>query len=60
MVPKRKQIREGLTRLELWVDQSSLLLDAMRMTFAERRHEAMAFEDVVPNAPIEPADVSSC
>ena len=25
MVPKRKQIQEGLTELELWVDRSSLL-----------------------------------
>ena len=40
MVPKRKQILEGMTRLELWLDRTSLLLAAMRMTFPERRHQA--------------------
>ena len=34
LVPKRKQIRENLTKLELWVEESSGLLHAMRMTFA--------------------------
>jgi len=54
MVPKRKQIREALTRLDLWVDRSSLLLAAMRMTFASGETKVMTFEDVVPNAPIAP------
>jgi len=54
LVPKRKQIREGLTRLDLWIDQSSLLLAAMRMTFANGDTKLMALEDVVPNAPIAP------
>jgi outer membrane lipoprotein-sorting protein len=40
MVPKRKQILEGMTRLDLWLDRSSLLLAAMRMTFPTRRNEA--------------------
>jgi outer membrane lipoprotein-sorting protein len=55
MVPKRKQIRDALARLDLWVDQSSLLLSAMRMTFANGDTKLMAFEDVVPNAPIDAA-----
>ncbi len=54
MVPKRKQIREALVRLDLWVDRSSLLLAAMRMTFASGDTKTMAFEDVVPNATIDP------
>jgi outer membrane lipoprotein-sorting protein len=54
MVPKRKQIRESLTQLELWVNRSSLLLDAIKMTFANGDTKTMAFEDVVPNATIEP------
>ena len=33
MRPKRKQIKEGLERLELWIDRESLLLVQMRMTF---------------------------
>jgi outer membrane lipoprotein-sorting protein len=54
MVPKRKQIREALSVLDLWVDRSSLLLTAMRMTFANGDTKLMGFEEVVPNAPIEP------
>jgi outer membrane lipoprotein-sorting protein len=55
MVPKRKQIREGLTRLELWLDQSSLLLSAMRMTFPNGDTKLMVLTDVVANAPLDPA-----
>jgi outer membrane lipoprotein-sorting protein len=55
MVPKRKQIREGLSRLELWLDQSSLLLSAMRMTFPNGDTKLMTLTDVAPNIPIDPA-----
>jgi outer membrane lipoprotein-sorting protein len=54
MIPKRKQIRENLVRLDLWIDRTSLLLDAMKMTFANGDTKTMAFEEVMPNAPIEP------
>jgi outer membrane lipoprotein-sorting protein len=54
MLPKRKQIREALARLDLWVNRSSTLLDAMRMTFANGDTKTMAFDEVVPNAAIEP------
>jgi outer membrane lipoprotein-sorting protein len=55
MVPRRKQIRENLARLELWIDRSTLLMSAMRMTFPNGDTKTMAFEDVVPNAPVDPA-----
>ena len=55
MVPRRKQIREGLSRLELWLDQTSLLLAAMRMTFPNGDTKLMVFEDVVLNSPVDPA-----
>jgi len=55
MVPKRKQIQEGLTELELWVDQSSQLLSAMRMRFPNGDTKLMEFEDVVPNATLDPS-----
>jgi outer membrane lipoprotein-sorting protein len=55
MVPKRKQIREGLTRLELWLDRTSLLLAAMRMTFPSGDTKLMTFTDVKPNASIDQA-----
>jgi outer membrane lipoprotein-sorting protein len=54
MVPKRKQIKEALAKLELWVDRDSQLLKSMRMTFATGETKTMAFEDVVPNATLPP------
>jgi outer membrane lipoprotein-sorting protein len=54
MVPKRKQIREGMTRLELWLDRATLLLSAMRMTFPGGDTKLMTFTDVKPNAPVTP------
>src|SRR6185503_11295234 len=53
MIPKRKQMREGLARLELWVGRTSMLLDTMKMTFANGDTKTMAFEDVVQNPPLD-------
>jgi outer membrane lipoprotein-sorting protein len=55
MVPKRKQIQEGLVRLELWIDRTSLLLSAMRMTFPGGESKTMTFENVKTNVPIDPS-----
>jgi outer membrane lipoprotein-sorting protein len=54
MVPTRKQIQQGLTRLELWIDQTSMLLSAMRMTFPNGDTKLMVFENVVVNGPFDP------
>jgi outer membrane lipoprotein-sorting protein len=54
MVPKRKQIREALSKLDLWVDRDALLLESMRMTFAGGETKTMKFDDVVPNAALPP------
>jgi hypothetical protein len=54
MVPKRKQIKDGLTQLELWVSRTSLLLSAMRMTFPNSDTKLMVFDNVVLNGPIDP------
>lgn len=54
MAPKRKQIRAALAQLDLWVTRSSLLLHSMKMTFANGDTKALLFEDVVPNATLEP------
>jgi outer membrane lipoprotein carrier protein len=55
MVPRRTQIQEGMTRLELWLDRTTLLLAAMRMTFPGGDTKLLTFADVRPNAPIAPA-----
>ena len=53
MLPKRKQIKEGLSRLDLWVREGSGLLQAMKMTFPNGETKLMEFEDVVTNAPVD-------
>jgi outer membrane lipoprotein-sorting protein len=55
MVPKRKQIQEGLSKLELWVDRTTQLMVAMRMTFPNGDTKLLTFTDVKPNAPVDPA-----
>jgi outer membrane lipoprotein-sorting protein len=54
MVPTRKQIQQGLTRLELWIDRTSMLLAAMRMTFPNADTKLMVFENVVVNGRVDP------
>jgi outer membrane lipoprotein-sorting protein len=53
MVPRRKQIQQGITKLDLWIDRTSLLMAAMRMTFPNSDTKLMAFENVVMNGPID-------
>ena len=53
MVPTRKQIQQGLTRLDLWIDRTTMLLAAMKMTFPNEDTKLMVFEDVVVNGPVD-------
>ena len=55
MTPKRKQIKEGVATLELWLDQTSVMLQAMRMTFPNGDDKVMAFSDVKVNPEIDPS-----
>jgi outer membrane lipoprotein-sorting protein len=54
MVPTRKQVQQGLARLDLWIDRTSMLLAAMRMTFPNADTKLMVFESVVVNGPVDP------
>jgi outer membrane lipoprotein-sorting protein len=54
MVPTRKQIQQGLARLELWIDRTTMLLSAMRMTFPNEDTKLMVFDNVVVNGPFDP------
>jgi hypothetical protein len=54
MIPTRKQILQGLSRLELGIDRTSLVLTAMRMEFPNGDAKLMAFEDVRVNGPVDP------
>ena len=55
MEPKRTQIQDGITRIELWLDRTTLLMTAMRMTFPSGDTKLMTFADVKTNAAIDPA-----
>ncbi len=59
MVPKRKQILEGLARLELWVDGTTQLMTAMKMTFPNGDTKVMTFTEVKPNAPVDASRFSA-
>jgi outer membrane lipoprotein-sorting protein len=53
MTPKRKQIRAGLTKLDLWIEQKAVLLNAMQLTFPNGDTKLMEFSDVVLNPAID-------
>jgi outer membrane lipoprotein-sorting protein len=52
MKPKRKQIKQGLERLELWVDRDSELLVQMRLTFPGGDQKTITLGDLVSNVPV--------
>ncbi len=53
-VPRRRQLREGVERLHLWIDQQSLLLEALEMELPGGDRRRMEFSDVVVNPELEP------
>ncbi|MEO5820143.1 MAG: outer membrane lipoprotein carrier protein LolA [Vicinamibacteraceae bacterium] len=57
MLPKRKQIQQGVTKIELWIDQRTSILSAMTLTFAGGDTKTMTFTNVEVNAPITLADL---
>ena len=52
MTPKRKQIRQGLSLLELWINRDSDLLVQMRLSFPGGDQKTIALEDIAVNVPI--------
>jgi outer membrane lipoprotein-sorting protein len=52
MVPKRKQIRQGLSELRLWIDARTLILRRMQMIFPDGDSRTFTLEDVRTNEPI--------
>lgn len=52
MIPTRKQIKQGLERLELWVDRDANMLTQMRLTFPGGDQKTIALDDVTLNVPV--------
>lgn len=51
--PKRRQMREGVERVHLWIDRGSLTLRAMKMDYPGGDTRLMEFADVRLNPPVE-------
>lgn len=54
LTPKRKQMRAGVQRLELWIDRETLLLRAMKMELPGGDTRLMEFTDMKVNPPVAP------
>lgn len=52
MRPKRKQIKAGLERLELWIDRESVLPVQMRMRFPGGDYKTIKLDDITINVPV--------
>lgn len=50
--PKRKQMRDGVQRVHLWIDQASLVLQALKMEYPGGDTRLMEFTDVRLNPPV--------
>jgi len=53
MVPRRKQIREGLSKLELWIERDTVMLSSLLMTFPNGDTKRMSFDEVRVNPAID-------
>lgn len=49
MTPRRKQIRQGVERLDIWVDRDAVLLRQMRMTFPGGDSKVIRLDDIEQN-----------
>lgn len=55
MLPRRKQIREGVSRIDLWIERDSVMLSSLLMTFPNGDTKRMSFENVRVNPAIDEA-----
>jgi outer membrane lipoprotein-sorting protein len=55
MTPKRRQIKEGLQGLRIWIDRASVLMVKMEMAFPGGDSKTIEFSDLQPNVAITEA-----
>jgi outer membrane lipoprotein-sorting protein len=53
MTPTRKQIKEGLSRLRLWIDRERLVMTKMRMDMPSGDTRTIELSDIKTNVPID-------
>lgn len=51
--PKRSQMRQGVERVRLWIDRTSLVLQAIKMEYPGGDTRLMEFTDVRINPPVD-------
>ena len=51
--PKRAQMREGVSRVQVWIDKTSLVLHALKMEYPGGDTRLMEFSDVRINPPVD-------
>ena len=54
LLPKRKQIKQGLERLQIWVRADIYMLAELKITFAGGDTDVFRLDDVELNAPVPP------
>jgi outer membrane lipoprotein-sorting protein len=54
MVPTRRQIKEGLQRLQIWLDRDTLLMRQMKMSFPGGDSDTIRIDEVELNVPLDP------
>jgi outer membrane lipoprotein-sorting protein len=52
LVPRRKQIRQGLERLQIWVTRDSYMLGQLKMSFPGGDSDVFTLDDVQLNVPV--------
>jgi outer membrane lipoprotein-sorting protein len=51
MIPKRKQIKQGMERLDLWIDRQLEQMVQMRLSFPGGDQKTIVLHDIVENVP---------
>ncbi len=54
LLPRRKQIKQGLERLQIWVTSDTCMLAQMKMSFPGGDSDVLTLEDVQLNVPVPP------
>lgn len=57
--PKRSQMREGVSKVHVWIDRASLVMRALQMDYPGGDTRLMEFSDVRINPPVDPGAFDS-
>jgi outer membrane lipoprotein-sorting protein len=55
LLPRRKQVKQGLERLQIWVTSDTYMLAQIKMSFPGGDSDVVTLDDVQLNVPVSPA-----